>query len=237
MTDPSVERLIDAAARRYAPAGRFALHFARSKLRVDPVFGELLRRGLLPDGARLLDLGCGQALLSALLLAARDEHRGGRWPAGWPPPPARLALAGIEARARDVRRARVALGDEAGIEQGDLRAAPLPSSDVVVLLDVLHYLEPCAQDALLERIAGALAPGGLLLARVGDIGSEFAAAVSGFVDHLATLARGEGIHRHHRRALADWIAAIERQGFTVRPEPMSRGTPFANVLLVARKVG
>ena len=37
-----------------------------------------------------------------------------------------------------------------------------------------------------------------------------------------------------RRTLADWIAYLESLGFTVHSQPMSQGTPFANVLLVAK---
>jgi hypothetical protein len=35
------------------------------------------------------------------------------------------------------------------------------------------------------------------------------------------------------RSVAEWTAALQSLGFTVRDVPMSAGTPFANVLLVA----
>jgi SAM-dependent methyltransferase len=235
VTDPAAERLFDAAARRYAPAGRFARHFARGKLRGDPVFAEILRRGLVPDGARVLDLGCGQGCLLALLVAATDQHRAGAWPARWPPPPARLALRGIEFLAKDVARANVALGSEGAVERGDLRTVPLPPGDVVVLMDVLHYLEPEAQERLLARIAQALGPRGIFLTRVGDPSAGFAAALTWAVDQMVAVARGQGLHRFHRRTIAEWTAALERHGFAVTAEPMNGGTPFANVLLVGRK--
>ena len=235
MTDPAAEQLFDAAARRYAPAGRFARHFARGKLAGDPVFAEILRRGLVPDDARLLDLGCGQGCLLALLVAAGDQHRAGHWPAGWPPPPARLALRGIEFLAKDVARANVALGSEGAVEQGDLRTVPLPPGDVVVLMDVLHYLEPEAQDRLLARIAQALGPRGLFLTRVGNPSAGFAAVLTWVVDQAVAVARGQGLHPFHRRSIAAWTAALERHGFAVTAEPMNGGTPFANVLLVGRR--
>jgi len=237
VTDPAAERLFAAAARRYAPAGRFARHFARGKLAGDPVFATLLRRGLIPDGARVLDLGCGQGCLLALLVAAREQHRAGGWPAGWPPPPAGLALSGIEFRARDVARARAALGGAATVEIGDLRTAALPPADVVVLMDVLHYLEPEAQDRLLARIAHALGAGGLVVTRVGDPAAGLAAAASWAIDQAVAIARGQGLHRFHRRRVADWIAALERHGFAVASEPMNGGPLFANVLLLGKKAG
>ena len=53
--------LVEAASARYRAGGRFAWHFARGKLGMDPLFIDLLRLGLLPAHGRFLDLGCGQA--------------------------------------------------------------------------------------------------------------------------------------------------------------------------------
>lgn len=71
------------AAISVAP-GRFAYHFARGKLGGDPVFLALLERGLLSDRARILDLGCGQGLLAAWLLAARRQFESGELLAAGP---------------------------------------------------------------------------------------------------------------------------------------------------------
>ncbi len=233
--EPLPATLLNAAARRYVPAGRFAVGFARGKLRHDLVFAALLQRGLVPDGARLLDLGCGQGALLALLVAAREEYRAGRWPAGWPAPPSHLRLRGVEVLHADVRRARLALGGDAEIEEADLRVARVTPSDVIALLDVAHYLEPPAQERLLTAVADALAPGGLFLMRVGDVAARIPALLTRIIDHLVTLSRGSGLHPFHCRTIPQWVAALERRGLTVAVEPKSDGTPFANVLLVARK--
>jgi len=231
---PIEDVLVDAVFRRYAPAGRMAKQFARGKLRHDPIYFALLRRGELPDVLRLLDLGCGQGLLLALLLEARELARAGRWPRDWPSPPSQLALRGIERWPAEVRRARIALGSEAVIEDVDLREAALGESSCITLIDVIHYLEPGAQGRLLARIRGALLPGGVLIMRVGDASARFRAVLTRAADHLGALVKGGRPGPLHQRSVAEWIAALESLGFSVRAEPMSAGTPFANAWLVAR---
>jgi hypothetical protein len=50
-------------------------------------------------------------------------------------------------------------------------------------------------------------------------------------------ARGHRLPRLWCRPVAGWRAELERLGFKVEPVPMSEGTAFANVLLVARYDG
>lgn len=232
---PQSRRLIDAAAALYLPAGRSAYHFARGKLAHDPIFLELLRRGAFADGDHVLDLGCGQAALFALLVAARMQAEADEWPDDWPVPPATLALHGIDQHARDVRAANIALADRATVIEGDLREAVLPDSDVVVLLDVLHYLDASSQEHLLARVADALHADSTLLLRVGDAASQLRFSLTHAVDRLVLFARGYRDTRLHGRSVDEWIALLGRLGFSVQAEPMSRGTPFANFLLTARK--
>jgi len=228
-----IAHLVDAAAAPYRPAGRFAWHFARGKLAGDPAFAGLLQHGLFPAQARVLDLGCGQGLLAAWLLAAQRAHAAGNWPPSWPAPPQTTALHGVELMVRDVSRARAALGDAARVEQGDIRSAHYGVADAVVLLDVLHYIDLPAQDAVLRRVRNALAPGGVLLLRVGDAAAGLPFRISNWVDFIVTRARGHHTAQLYCRTLADWTQALQAQGFTVKSMPMSQGTPFANVLLVA----
>jgi SAM-dependent methyltransferase len=213
-------RLAEAASQPYRAAGRFAWRFARGKLGGDPVFRHLLEARLIAEGARVLDLGCGQGLLAALLRAAGTPRIAG--------------YRGIELMPREVARAERALGADCGVVRGDIRSAEYGAADAVVILDVLHYLPAADQDAVLARVRGALAPGGTLLLRVGDAAAGLPFRLSHWVDWTVALARGHGAVRFHCRSVAQWRAALEALGFTVRAEPMSRGTPFANVLLVAR---
>jgi SAM-dependent methyltransferase len=224
-----------AASAPYRRCGPFTWHFARGKLKHDPVFRALLARAAIAPGARVLDIGCGQALLASLLAACEALAAAHRWPAIWGPPPTATRYSGIELMPRDVARAEQALSDlpsRPTLLCGDMRQAAFAPCDLVVILDVLHYVDVAAQDDVLARVRLALAPGGRLLLRVGDASQRVRFGISRWVDHVVTLVRGHGEPPTYARTLDQWRVALQRLGFTVRAWPMSQGTPFANVLLV-----
>jgi trans-aconitate methyltransferase len=229
--------LVAAAAAPYRSAGRFAWHFARAKLAHDPVFAGLLQRGLIPDARCLVDLGCGQGLLASWLRSAWTFHEGGHWPADWPPPPDIGRIVGIESAPREVARARRALAGRGEFEQDDIRTAGFGRADVIVILDVLHYLDAAEQVLLLRRVRVALMPDGLLLTRIGDAGAGLRFQLGRLVDHAVSSLRGHPRPRPGFRSTAEWTALLEDVGFRVQAMTMSRRTPFANVLLVARAAG
>ncbi len=223
----------------YRAAGRFAWHFARGKLGRDPVFRGLVERGELRGGdgpPRVVDIGCGQGLLASLLQQMADAQAQGRWPAAWPAVLPARAYTGIELMRSDVARAEAAVGSLPLAPRfvcGDMREVALPACDLVVILDVLHYVDHDAQRALLERVHAALAPHGRLLLRIGDMAQAGGFRASQWVDRIVTWTRGHRVPPTWGRPLADWQALLRALGFAVQPLPMSAGTPFANVLLVA----
>jgi cyclopropane fatty-acyl-phospholipid synthase-like methyltransferase len=236
MTDQE-QQLLNTATQAYRPAGKFAWHFARGKLSGDPAFFHILRKGLIAPQSRVLDIGCGQGVLASLLMACDVQHTKGEWPKGWAAAPAQCRVHGIELMPKDVARANAALHshkERATFEAHDMCKAEFGKTDVVVILDVLHYVNIAAQDDVLARVRDALSPKGTLLLRVGDAAAGLPFKISNWVDHTVMFARGHGYVRLYCRPLAQWQAALVKLGFEVQTVPLSQGTPFANVMLVAR---
>ncbi len=229
--------LVRTACAPYRRAGRFAFHFAAGKLSRDPVFAALLRQGLLPPGARVLDIGCGQGVLAALLAACDQPGAAAAWPPAWAAAPRGVRYHGLDLMPRDIARAQAALAQvapQARFEAADMRQAAFPPSDVAVILDVLHYIDHAEQAQVLGRVRQALAPGGRLLLRVGDSQQRLGFAISQWVDRAVTRVRGHGAAPTWGRSLTQWQALLGELGFDVSAQPMHQGTPFANMLLVAQ---
>ena len=219
---PAIHTLIEEAAYRYLESGMFDWEFARGKLRHDPVYLHILQQGLLPDEGLLLDLGCGRGILFSLLVTARERPR--------------LTLYGIESSPKAAAAARTALGDQARIEVADLREASFPAARAVLLLDVLHYLPAAAQEELLDRVAAAIEPGGTLLIRDADAAGGWRFTATRIQERACALARRHWKQRFHYRSAAEWRRLLQSRGLAVGVEPMGEGTPYANVLLSAKKI-
>lgn len=233
MSRPFFRSLAREAARRYPAHDRFARHFAYGKLTGDPVFEFLLEQGLIGHGVPLLDVGCGQGLLAALLSAAHARYGRGDWPEKWPPPARPSAIRGIDLSAKDIERARAAV-PTAQWTAGDMTTTDLGTAGTVVILDVLHYVERPLQDRVLAHVAKALSRDGTALVRVADANGSLRFRTTLFLDRLMCVVRGQPVTQMHCRPLAEWVAQLAQEGLQARPVPMSQGTPFANVLLVAR---
>lgn len=236
MTTHFHNTLLDRAIQSYKPAGNFAWHFAKGKLKGDPAFFGLLEHGLIPDATRLIDLGCGQGLLASWLLEARALYESGLWPEHWPAAPKVENIWGLELMQKDVERARAALGGRAQFTQGDIRSAELGQADVVIILDVLHYIDYEAQEEVLRRIRAALPKGGTFITRIGDAAGGLPFYFSNWVDHIVFFLRGHRSYKVYCRTLNEWLEVLKRNGFEVAPLPMHKGTPFISVMLIAKAV-
>jgi 2-polyprenyl-3-methyl-5-hydroxy-6-metoxy-1,4-benzoquinol methylase len=211
---------ITRTAERFSRAAvrRSTYHYVVSKLRRDPATRAVAGLGPLGD---VLDLGCGRGHLALYLLerGAAKSVRAFDWDED------KIALA---------RRAGEGL--DASFAALDVRHAEPEPADTVLLIDVLHYLDPAAQDALLDRAADLVRPGGRLVVRDATAGGGWRSAFTLFVEWISMLVRfnvGERVAlRHVEREV---VPVLEKKGLACTVSPCWEGTPFANVLLVASR--
>ena len=233
--DAAWRAILGRASESYRGSDAHALRFARAKLGHDRVFRHLLEAGLIPVGADVVDVGCGQGLFASLLPAASAVAAAGRWPASWGAPPDGARVTGVDLLELDLARARFALGAAATFVHADMRRFEFPPCDRVVFMDTLHYIAPAEQDAVLAKAAAALRPGGALILRVHDASSTLRYQLGLWIDRFTMLLHGGGFASLAGRSLADWRAALEALGLGVESLPMNGRPPFANLLIVARR--
>lgn len=202
-------------ARRYR--GRFAQGFVAGKLRGDPVSRAVLDRAVRAPLGRVVDLGCGRGQLGLALLEAGGAS----------------SVIGIDWDRHLLADARAAaVGVEAQFREGDLKAAPVPPCDTVLIIDALVQMPAAAQLALLRRAAVAERQ---VLVRTFDPDRRWRSAVG-----LAQEA-GLWLSGKYRRAsirpvaVATLTAVLEEAGFACTVEPCWGWTPLPNVLLVATR--
>ena len=231
---PAESELIESAVDGYLASGVFAWEFANGKIRKDPVYREVLRKGLLPERGTLVDLGCGRGFMLTLLATARRLRMKGTWPEGWAPAPSDLTLRGVERRSRIAASARLALGDAGTVEEADVCSVDLPRTDAVLLFDVLQMMPYEAQDRLLARIAASVAPGGVLLIREADRDGGWRFRIIHAFNWSKGVFEGTLRRRFYFRSATEWARKLEALGFAVRCHSLRDRTPLANVLFEAR---
>lgn len=206
-------------ARAFLPS-RWHYHYARSKLRSDPLYGGVIE-ALQGTTAPLLDLGCGIGLLAHALRAdgAGLEYRGvdndGDKIAIAQAAATRAALRGVQFEVIDLAQT---FPDHAGS---------------VAVLDVLQFLPPQAQSPLLAQAAACLTPDARLVIRTGLADGNWRSHVTRGVDVLSRALRwmNTGPKRYPTRAgLTAELAAL---GLDCSFRPLWGRTPFNNWLVVA----
>lgn len=144
----------DMLIKSYTYKGPVLEWYMRVKVRLERCY-ELFDR-IVPREATVVDLGCGYGPLSYMLSLLSDRRR----------------IVGMDYDAEKVATANHSFLRHPGIEfvHADLRTAELPAADAFLLVDVLHYMRPEEQRALIGRCAARLNPGGRIVIRDGDSG-------------------------------------------------------------------
>jgi SAM-dependent methyltransferase len=207
MTDP--KRIVEEGYDRIAE--RHLAWAQRTRSEERERYARLLL-GLLPEGATVLELGCGAGLPSTRQLAQR------------------LRVTGVDISPRQLELARVNVPDATYI-QGDMCRLDLPpeSFDAVAAFYSIIHVPQHEQSRLLRNVAGWLRPDGILIASLSarrtDAGYE--------EDWLGAPMFWSGFDAATNRGL------VEEAGLHIELERIETadedGTPVSFLWVVARK--
>jgi hypothetical protein len=87
---------------------------------------------------------------------------------------------------------------------------------------------------VLDRVHAALAAGGVLVLRVADADSGLRFSIGKYLDQTVMLTHHRRTPRVYCRPAREWQEVLAAGGFDTATVPMSAGTPFANIMLIAR---
>lgn len=193
----------------------------RLKVRYRPYicpFDDLL--ALLPAGAAVFDVGCGNGAFLYLVAAFRRPR----------------ALGGVEIAERLVSNARTLLVREAAtvpvslrVYDGETVPDDLRDYQYVFLIDVLHHVPASRQEALLAQIGARMAPGATLVLKDIDAADRVLRSFNKLHDLLLTGKAG------HEIAAADAARMLTRSGFRVAAPSKRRLLWYSHYTVVAVK--
>jgi SAM-dependent methyltransferase len=207
-------------AARYMPS-RYHYWYSLSKLFMDPLYedvGALLRDNSPP----ILDVGCGIGLM---LHALRGSGISSKYQ-------------GVDIDAAKIAIARSTVQHEetadVHFEVRDLRRDFPAHLGSVVLLDVLQYIEPAAQEDLIVRSARCLSSDGVLVIRGGLDDGSLRAAATRITDRIGHAIRWMGTSFKAQPKPAQLRAWLQQQGLEAEFHAPSPRAPFNNWLITAR---
>lgn len=195
-------------------------HYSRFKLRHDPVYAAVAP-SLIEFGMPVLDIGSGIGLLGFYLRASGFRAR----------------YLGIDCDSGKVAAAR-RIADDHGLALAfqARTAAVLPEfHGAVAMLDILHYLEHPAQQALLGEAAARVAPGAALVVRTVLREPRWRYRATVLEECLLHAVGWMQMPARHFPNRADIEAPLLALGLAVEISPLWGRTPFASFLIVARR--
>jgi Uncharacterized protein conserved in bacteria len=201
----------------FASCNFYERGFVRWKLRLDRVF-EFLATAELGQGP-VVDLGCGHGITLAFIAVENPQR----------------LLDGCDLSARRIETARTALaGHNPSLSVADVRDWKFADAGLILIMDVLQYLDPKDQLALLQRCSAGLVPGGRLIFRVHDMQSGLPFGFALLLDRLVFLAGGV---RRNPTVLpaSSYREMLERTGLGVREQHFRNRLPLAHILFIAEK--
>lgn len=171
---------------------------------------------MLPKSGIIIDLGCGEGLLSNYLAIASSERK----------------ITGIELDPERLARAKKGI-ENISFKVGDIVKSAYPKGDVFILFHVLHHLPSTfAQEEVLKRIKNNLKPGGKLIVVEVYVEPSIKYLAAWFADHFLVpwVFEKRFFTRAYFRKERDWKDLLNRLGYNTKSTLEVKGRPFPNII-------
>ena len=208
-------------AASYLP-DRYRYWYSLSKLAFDPLY-DSVPAAFGDDQAPVLDLGCGIGLLLHCLRASGRQ----------------LPYIGVDTDMVKIDAARAASmrsgHGNAKFQVCDLSVQFPDHQGSVALLDVLQYLPPQQQGALISQAAQCVSKDGRLVIRTGLADNSWRSAMTRATDRFGHLIGWMKTSFKAQPSANDLAEVLRRHGLKADFTPLWGRTPFNNWLVVARR--
>ncbi|HYL62528.1 MAG TPA: class I SAM-dependent methyltransferase, partial [Candidatus Methylomirabilis sp.] len=174
-----------------------------------------------PDATDLLDLGGGHGHYAVAFCRRYHNLQ------------ARVLDISIATGEREAQDASEEAYSRVKFEEGDIRIAPLErcSTDAVLLANVMHHFDEATNRSLLQRVAAALRPGGLVVAvdAMRSTLPEETSQLEGLLDLYFAATSGAGLWTIGK--VQEWA---REAGLAVMPSISIRHMPFCKVQIAKK---
>lgn len=171
---------------------------------------------MLPDNGRIIDLGCGEGLLSNYLAIASPNRK----------------ITGVEIAPERLVRAKKGIKN-AFFFVGDIIKTPYPKANAIVLFHVLHHLpNRDAQEEVLKKAKNSLKENGKLIIVEVHVKPTIKYAAAWFADHFLVpwVFEKRFYTKAYFRNESDWINLLKKVGFKIKVIEATSGRPFPNIV-------
>lgn len=197
------------------PDGRWLRGYIRGKLDSDPVFNKGLA-ALKGKSGQIIDLGCGLGLFALWL----RQH-------GCQQPVLGCDLGQWKVEA-GMRAAQQLEFRDIELCHQDMTQTSLVNASAVCAFDVLHYLPVPKQEILVRSLAAAARGGALVLIRTGVRGLGWRSAITSLQEYWTRMTGWIRGGEANFPVLENLISAFEKEGCSVKAEPLWGKTPFSS---------